>query len=103
MPIGTSDVLGHGSFGWLVFELFLSPSHVQVIVIQTYFRRWHAINVVMRLKKERKLRLEWEAQEERRKAREKLERLRKEYGRRLYPRTKEDFELLYHALECEFL
>ncbi|XP_032624709.1 IQ motif and ubiquitin-like domain-containing protein isoform X2 [Chelonoidis abingdonii] len=70
-----------------------------VIVLQTYFRRWHAINVVQKLREEKRLRLEWEAQEELRKKREKEERLRREYERRLNPKTKEDFELLYHALE----
>uniref|UniRef100_A0A8D0HM67 IQ motif and ubiquitin domain containing n=1 Tax=Sphenodon punctatus TaxID=8508 RepID=A0A8D0HM67_SPHPU len=70
-----------------------------VIVIQTYYRRWHAIKVVQKIREEKRLRLEWEAQEELRKKREKEERLRKEYERRLFPKTKEDFELLYHALE----
>ncbi|CAM4475487.1 unnamed protein product [Lepidochelys olivacea] len=70
-----------------------------VIVIQTYFRRWHAINVVQKLREEKRLHLEWEAQEELRKKREKEERLRREHERRLNPKTKEDFELLYHALE----
>ncbi|XP_030405003.1 IQ and ubiquitin-like domain-containing protein isoform X2 [Gopherus evgoodei] len=70
-----------------------------VIVLQTYFRRWHAINVVQKLRKEKRLRLEWEAQEKLRKKREKEERLRREHERRLNPKTKEDFELLYHALE----
>ncbi|XP_006122704.2 IQ motif and ubiquitin-like domain-containing protein isoform X1 [Pelodiscus sinensis] len=70
-----------------------------VIVLQTYFRRWHAINVVQKLREEKRLRLEWEVQEELRKKREKEERLRREYERRLNPKTKEDFELLYHALE----
>ncbi|XP_066490202.1 IQ motif and ubiquitin-like domain-containing protein [Tiliqua scincoides] len=70
-----------------------------VIVIQTYFRRWHAINVVKELKEQLRLRLEWEAEEERRLQREKAERLMKEYNRRMVPRTKDDFELLYHALE----
>ncbi|XP_044851475.1 IQ and ubiquitin-like domain-containing protein isoform X1 [Mauremys mutica] len=70
-----------------------------VIVLQTYFRRWHAINVVQKLREEKRLRLEWEAQEELRKKREKEERLRRERERRLNPKTKEDFELLYHALE----
>ncbi|XP_074840214.1 IQ motif and ubiquitin-like domain-containing protein [Carettochelys insculpta] len=70
-----------------------------VIVLQTYFRRWHAINVVQKLREEKRLRLEWEAEEELRKKREKEERLRREHERRLNPKTKEDFELLYHALE----
>ncbi|XP_050763898.1 IQ and ubiquitin-like domain-containing protein [Gymnogyps californianus] len=70
-----------------------------VIVLQTYFRRWHAINVVQNLREEKRLRLAWEAQEELRRKKEKEEKLRREHERRLNPKTKEDFELLYHALE----
>ncbi|XP_063783249.1 IQ and ubiquitin-like domain-containing protein isoform X2 [Pseudophryne corroboree] len=70
-----------------------------VIVIQTYFRRFHAKRVVEQLREEKRLRTEWEEKEELRKKEEKEERLRKEYERRMNPKTKEDFELLYHALE----
>ncbi|XP_040267691.1 IQ and ubiquitin-like domain-containing protein [Bufo bufo] len=70
-----------------------------VITIQTYFRRFHAKRVVQQLKEERTLRLEWEEKEELRKRKEKEERLGKEYERRMNPKSKEDFELLYHALE----
>ncbi|XP_009561881.2 IQ and ubiquitin-like domain-containing protein isoform X1 [Cuculus canorus] len=70
-----------------------------VIVLQTYFRRWHAINVVQNLREKKRLRLEWEAQEELRKKKEKEERLRREQEGKLNPKTKEDFELLYQALE----
>ncbi|NWS67227.1 IQUB protein, partial [Crotophaga sulcirostris] len=70
-----------------------------VIVLQTYFRRWHAINIVQNLREKKRLRLEWEAQEELRKKQEKEERLRREWEGKLNPKTKEDFELLYQALE----
>uniref|UniRef100_A0A8C0F149 IQ motif and ubiquitin domain containing n=1 Tax=Bubo bubo TaxID=30461 RepID=A0A8C0F149_BUBBB len=70
-----------------------------VIVLQTYFRRWHAINVVQNLREKKRLRLSWEAQEEVRRKKEKDEKLRREQERRLNPKTKKDFELLYHALE----
>ncbi|NXW64428.1 IQUB protein, partial [Eurystomus gularis] len=70
-----------------------------VIVIQTYFRRWHARNVVQNLMEEKRLRLAWEAQEDLRRKKEKEEKLRREHERRLNPKTKEDFELLYQALE----
>ncbi|XP_051651425.1 IQ and ubiquitin-like domain-containing protein isoform X4 [Manacus candei] len=70
-----------------------------VIVLQKYFRRWHAINVVQNLREQKRLRLLWEADEELRKKNEKEEKLRKEYERKLNPKTKEDFELLYHDLE----
>ncbi|XP_047921637.1 IQ motif and ubiquitin-like domain-containing protein isoform X4 [Anser cygnoides] len=70
-----------------------------VIVLQKYFRRWHARNLVQKLKAEKRLRLAWEAQEELRKKKEKEDKVRREHERRLNPKTKEDFELLYHALE----
>ncbi|XP_015484663.1 IQ and ubiquitin-like domain-containing protein isoform X2 [Parus major] len=70
-----------------------------VIVIQKYFRRWYAINLVQNLKEQRRARLAWEAQEDLQKKREKEEKLRREYEKKLNPKTKEDFELLYHDLE----
>ncbi|KAM8974338.1 IQ motif and ubiquitin-like domain-containing protein [Pelodytes ibericus] len=70
-----------------------------IIKIQTYFRRFHAKRVVQQLREEQRLRLEWEEKEEKRKRKEREERLRREYERRMNPKTKEDFELLYHALE----
>ncbi|XP_048358296.1 IQ and ubiquitin-like domain-containing protein [Sphaerodactylus townsendi] len=85
--------------GYVTAEEYHARRLKAVIVIQTYFRRWNAINIVVRLKEARRLRLEWEKQEEQRKEREKAEKLRREYDRRMYPKTKDDFELLYHALE----
>ncbi|XP_060100803.1 LOW QUALITY PROTEIN: IQ and ubiquitin-like domain-containing protein [Heteronotia binoei] len=85
--------------GYVTAEEYHARRLKAVIVIQTYFRRWNAINIVARLKEEKRLRLEWEEQEEKRKEQEKAERLRREYDRRMHPKTKDDFELLYHALE----
>ncbi|KFO28633.1 IQ and ubiquitin-like domain-containing protein [Fukomys damarensis] len=70
-----------------------------VIAIQTYYRRWHAKIFVEDLRRQRKLRLEWEAKEELRKVKEKEEWMQLDYYRRHNPKTKEDFELLYNALE----
>ncbi|NWV31345.1 IQUB protein, partial [Grantiella picta] len=69
-----------------------------VIVLQKYFRRWHAIRIVQKLKEQKRLRLAWEAQEELCKKREQEEKFRREYEKKLNPKTKEDFELLYHDL-----
>ncbi|NXU18730.1 IQUB protein, partial [Pardalotus punctatus] len=69
-----------------------------VIVLQKYFRRWHAIRLVQYLMEQKRLRVAWEAQEELRKKREREEKIRREYERKLNPKTKEDFELLYHDL-----
>ncbi|XP_077194470.1 IQ motif and ubiquitin-like domain-containing protein [Paroedura picta] len=85
--------------GYVTAEEYHARRLKAVIVIQTYFRRWDAINIVARLKEEKRLRLEWEEQEKERIEREKAERLRREYDRRMHPKTKDDFELLYHALE----
>jgi len=60
------------------------------------------MNVVQNLREEKRLRLVWEAQEEIRRKKEKEEKLRREQERRLNPKTREDFERLYHALECKF-
>ena len=46
--------------------------------------------------------MEWERQEEIHKIKEKEDRIKKEFERRMNPRTKEDFDLLYHALESKF-
>ncbi|XP_074049907.1 LOW QUALITY PROTEIN: IQ motif and ubiquitin-like domain-containing protein [Macrotis lagotis] len=69
------------------------------IVIQKYFRRWHAKKYVENLREQKRVRLEWEIEEERRKEREKREWLQRDYERRIDPYFKEDFELLFHALE----
>ncbi|XP_048793897.1 IQ and ubiquitin-like domain-containing protein isoform X1 [Lagopus muta] len=70
-----------------------------VIVLQKYFRRWHARNIVQNLKEKKRLRLAWEAQEVLQREKEKEDKLRMEQERKLNPKTKEDFDLLYHALE----
>uniref|UniRef100_A0A8P0TCE7 IQ motif and ubiquitin domain containing n=1 Tax=Canis lupus familiaris TaxID=9615 RepID=A0A8P0TCE7_CANLF len=70
-----------------------------VIVLQTYYRQWHAKVVVKDLKRQKMLRLKWEAEEELRKIREKEEWIKLDYYRRHNPQTKEDFEVLYNALE----
>lgn len=70
--------------------------------MQKYFRRWHARNIVQNLKEKKRLRLAWEAQEELQRKKEKEDKLRMEQERKLNPKTKEDFDLLYHALECKF-
>nr|XP_056703166.1 IQ and ubiquitin-like domain-containing protein [Euleptes europaea] len=85
--------------GYVTAEEYHARRLKAVIVIQTYFRRWNSINIVARLKEEKRLREEWEEQEEQRKEREKAGKLRREYERRMHPKTKDDFELLYHALE----
>ncbi|XP_054420185.1 IQ and ubiquitin-like domain-containing protein [Pteronotus mesoamericanus] len=69
-----------------------------VIVLQTYYRQWHAKNVVENLRRQKMLRLKWEEQEELRKRREKEEWKKLDYYRRHNPQTKDDFELLYNAL-----
>ncbi|XP_075414731.1 IQ motif and ubiquitin-like domain-containing protein isoform X2 [Tenrec ecaudatus] len=70
-----------------------------VLVLQTYYRRWHAKMVVEELRRQKRLRIEWELQEELRKKREKEEWMTMDYYRRHNPNAREDFELLYNALE----
>ncbi|CAK6434275.1 unnamed protein product [Pipistrellus nathusii] len=70
-----------------------------VIVLQTYYRKWHAKVFVDNLRRQKMLKLKWQEEEELRKIREKEEWLKMDYQRRHNPKTKEDFELLYNALE----
>ncbi|XP_004677228.2 PREDICTED: IQ and ubiquitin-like domain-containing protein [Condylura cristata] len=70
-----------------------------VIIIQTYYRQWHAKGVVENIRRQKLLRLKWEAEEEERKIREKEKLMQLDYYRRHHPQTKEDFELLFNALE----
>ena len=73
----------------------------QVIVLQSYFRRWQAKRQVQKLRVDLSQRLEWERKEAVRKVKEKEDRIRREFEKRMNPRTKEDFDLLYHALESK--
>ncbi|XP_015980688.2 IQ and ubiquitin-like domain-containing protein [Rousettus aegyptiacus] len=70
-----------------------------VIVLQTYYRQWHAKIVVENLRRQKMIRLQWEEQEELKKIREKEEWMKLDYYRRHNPQTRDDFELLYNALE----
>lgn len=72
---------------------------IQVIILQKYYRRWLAKQYVAKLKEDKRKRLEYERQEEIRKKKEKADRIKKEFERRMNPKNKEDFDLLYHALE----
>ncbi|XP_071807363.1 IQ motif and ubiquitin-like domain-containing protein [Asterias amurensis] len=71
----------------------------KVIILQSYFRRWQAKRQVAKLRVDLAQRMEWERKEAIRKVKEKEDRIRREFEKRMNPRTKEDFDLLYHALE----
>lgn len=73
----------------------------QIVIIQKYFRRWSAQKYVAHLKREKHKRLEWERQEEIRKKKEKEDRIKHEFERRMNPKSKEDFDLLFSALESK--
>ena len=72
-------------------------------MLQKYYRRWLARKYVQKVRLDTERRLEWERQEELRKKNEKEERIRREFERRMNPKTREDFDLLYHALESELI
>lgn len=55
------------------------------------------------LRRERTARQEWERQRAEERERERELREKTEFQRRMNPKTKEDFELLYHALEGEWI
>ncbi|XP_041072079.1 IQ and ubiquitin-like domain-containing protein isoform X1 [Carcharodon carcharias] len=70
-----------------------------VIVLQTYFRRWAAKNYVQQLRMQKSRRVQWELEQELKVKMEKQNYIKKQYERRMNPKTKEDFDLLFHALE----
>ncbi|KAL6057341.1 hypothetical protein STEG23_019236, partial [Scotinomys teguina] len=70
-----------------------------VTVIQTHYRQWRARQYVNSLREQKKKRLDWEEEQELKKIREKEEWTQMDYYRRHNPKTREDFELLYNALE----
>ena len=54
------------------------------------------------LRKERTEHAKWVSEEEAKRQTERKARIKREFDRRLNPRTKEDFEILYHALESRW-
>lgn len=70
-----------------------------IIIIQKYYRRWLAKNIVENRRQERDERLAWEKHEKDMKSKEKAERIKREYERRMHPKTLADFDLLYNGLE----
>jgi len=81
---------------WWCADIFLNA---QVIIIQKYYRRWLAKRYVNIVRENETRRREWERQEEMNKVKEKEGRIKREFERRMNPKSKEDFDLLYHALE----
>ena len=73
----------------------------QVILLQSYWRRWLATCFVNELRRDKRRREAWEREERERRQREREEHARREFNRRMNPRIKEDFDLLYHALESK--
>uniref|UniRef100_A0A671UH66 IQ motif and ubiquitin domain containing n=1 Tax=Sparus aurata TaxID=8175 RepID=A0A671UH66_SPAAU len=70
-----------------------------VIRLQALTRRWLAQQEVDRVRRERDRRLAWLEMQERRRREEKEEQLRDRRQRWMNPQRREDFNLLYHALE----
>ncbi|KAG2460133.1 IQUB protein, partial [Polypterus senegalus] len=71
----------------------------QTLVIQTHTRRWLATRYVQQLRKQKMLYLEWVEQEALRRKLEKENRMKRDFERRMNPKTKEDFELVFSTLE----
>ncbi|XP_041852189.1 IQ and ubiquitin-like domain-containing protein [Melanotaenia boesemani] len=70
-----------------------------VICLQSFARRWLAQQAVDQLRRERTRRLAWLELQEKRRQEEKEEQLRDRRQRWMNPQKKEDFNLLYNALE----
>jgi len=84
---------------YVTADEFKAAQLQQVIIIQKYYRRWLAQRYVIQVRDDKQKRLEWEREEEVRKKKEKEDRIRREFERRMNPSSKEDFDLLYHALQ----
>ncbi|KAI3371743.1 hypothetical protein L3Q82_023600 [Scortum barcoo] len=69
------------------------------IRLQAFARRWLAQQEVDRLRRDRDRRMAWLELQERRRREEKEEQLRDRRQRWMNPQRREDFNLLYHALE----
>ncbi|XP_007896759.1 IQ and ubiquitin-like domain-containing protein [Callorhinchus milii] len=70
-----------------------------IIVIQTHTRRWLAKSFVQELRVQRDKWLEWSRLEDQLARQKKVDYLKGEYERRMNPKTKEDFDLLYYTLQ----
>lgn len=68
-------------------------------MVQKYYRRWLARRYVDKVREDTAKRLQWERVQELKKIAAKEARVKREFERRMNPKTKEDFNLLYHALE----
>ncbi|KAF4081393.1 hypothetical protein AMELA_G00160860 [Ameiurus melas] len=84
---------------YVTVDEYHSKRHNAVIIIQTHTRRWLAKRLTNQLRLDKELHLAWVEREERRQKEEKEEQIRAEYHRRMNPEKKEDFALLYNALE----
>lgn len=73
-----------------------------MIVIQKNFRRMVARRKVAEMRHDCELSIQWEEQEKVRKEREKQERHQHDYERRVHPKTKTDFDLIFSALESKY-
>lgn len=70
-----------------------------VIVLQSYIRRMRAVRYVHELRKRKAAYEQWQAEEVERKLAEEQAEWQSRLDRRQNPRTKDDFQLLYHGLE----
>jgi hypothetical protein len=70
-----------------------------VIIIQKYFRRWQAKRRFQEFKFAYEQRVNWEKEKELERIKSIEERRQYDINRRLNPKTKDDFEILYAALE----
>ncbi|CAF0725391.1 unnamed protein product [Rotaria sordida] len=71
----------------------------KAIIIQKYFRRWLAKRDVNTLREAFQQRIQYELEEKQRQLDERQRRYQHDLDRRLHPRTKDDFDVLYAALE----
>jgi len=84
-------------------ELKRCSGHVQVMTVQKYFRRMLAKCLADQLRLRARCQHEKDQLQLVMKVVESESRLQRDFQRRLNPRTKDDFELLYNAMEGQVL
>ncbi len=77
-------------------------SFQQAIIIQKYFRRWLAKRDVNTLRDAFQKRIQYEFDQKQSQLQERQKRYQYDLDRRLHPRSKDDFDVLYAALESTY-
>lgn len=84
---------------WVTAEEFHKKRLQACIKLQSFYRRWQAKILVEGVRRDKHKRLQYERDQFEKRELEKQNRLQHELERRLHPKTRADFEMLFTALE----